>query len=142
MHQRTINELQIHSYFRVNLLQGLHWRLLLLRKQKHFFGFGNCLLNVTRFIIVLLEEKTVQANTIIKLIINNHSKGFIYLQVMSLPIIPVVLGSADYSKFAPTNSYVDVTKFDSAKDLSNFLLFLSSDGQAYNSYFEWKESYR
>ena len=61
---------------------------------------------------------------------------------MTLPIIPIVLGSADYSKFAPANSFIDVTKFDSAKDLSNFLLFLGSDSQAYNSYFEWKESYR
>ena len=65
-----------------------------------------------------------------------------YDQAMTLPVIPVVLGSADYSKFAPQNSYIDVSKFDSAKDLAEYLLFVGSDAQAYNSYFEWKESYR
>ena len=63
-------------------------------------------------------------------------------QTMTLPVIPVVLGSANYSKFAPPNSYIDVSKFDSAKDLAEFLHYVSSDVQTYNSYFEWKDSYR
>ena len=50
-------------------------------------------------------------------------------KVMTLPAIPIVLGSADYSKLAPQNSLLDISKFDSAKDLANYLHFLISDGQ-------------
>ena len=61
---------------------------------------------------------------------------------MTLPAIPVVLGLANYSKFAPPNSYIEVSKFNSAKDLAEYLTFVGSDAQAYNSYFEWKDNYR
>ena len=61
---------------------------------------------------------------------------------MTLPAVSVVLGSADYTKFAPANSYVDAAQFESPKDLANYLIFLSSDSVAYNSYFKWKEDHR
>jgi hypothetical protein len=47
-----------------------------------------------------------------------------WLQVMSLPVVPIVMGSGDYSKVCPPKSYIDVNDFASAKELANYLLYL------------------
>ena len=41
-----------------------------------------------------------------------------------LPIVPVVLGGANYERFAPPNSYINVAEFDSPKHLANYLIYL------------------
>lgn len=55
--------------------------------------------------------------------------------------IPIVYGGVDYSKFAPPNSVIDVSKFSSVEELAKYLKSLDEDPKKYLSYFEWKKHY-
>ncbi|XP_046640158.1 alpha-(1,3)-fucosyltransferase C-like [Daphnia pulicaria] len=55
--------------------------------------------------------------------------------------IPILLGGADYSKFAPPNSYINARDFDSPKQLAEYLLLLDQSDSLYASYFSWKKDY-
>ncbi|KAG5320829.1 FUCTC fucosyltransferase, partial [Pseudoatta argentina] len=57
-------------------------------------------------------------------------------------IIPVVYGGANYSRFAPPNSYVNALDFESPKELAAYLKYLSQDLQRYQSFLQWKKYYR
>ncbi|XP_038104882.1 alpha-(1,3)-fucosyltransferase C [Culex quinquefasciatus] len=57
-------------------------------------------------------------------------------------IIPVVFGGADYSKFVPPHSVIDVQEFGTVKELVNYLRFLADNPEEYVKYFWWKEQYR
>jgi len=54
----------------------------------------------------------------------------------------VVYGSANYSRFAPPNSYVNALDFESPKELAAYLKYLSQDLQRYQSFLQWKKYYR
>lgn len=56
-------------------------------------------------------------------------------------IIPVVFGGANYGKFLPPHSYVDVETFSNVRSLVEFLEWLGSSPQEYVKYFWWKEHY-
>jgi alpha-1,3-fucosyltransferase len=55
--------------------------------------------------------------------------------------IPIVLGGADYSKYAPPNSYINARDFDSPKELAEYLMLLDKSETMYASYFSWKKDY-
>ncbi len=55
--------------------------------------------------------------------------------------IPIVLGGADYSMFAPPNSYINARDFNSPKDLADYLIELNRTDSLYASYFYWKNEY-
>ncbi len=55
--------------------------------------------------------------------------------------IPILLGGADYSKFAPPNSYINARDFDSPKKLAEYLILLDKSDALYASYFSWKKNY-
>ncbi|XP_067657669.1 alpha-(1,3)-fucosyltransferase C-like isoform X2 [Haliotis asinina] len=55
--------------------------------------------------------------------------------------VPVVLGGADYQKFAPPHSFINIADFPDMKSLGDYLLKLEKDEQAYNKYLEWTKSY-
>lgn len=57
-------------------------------------------------------------------------------------IIPVVFGGADYGKFAPPKSYIDVQKFADVPELVDYLQWLVENPSEYIKYFWWKEHYR
>lgn len=57
-------------------------------------------------------------------------------------VIPVVYGGANYSEFAPPNSYVNALDFESPKELAAYLKYLSQDLQRYQSFLQWKKYYR
>jgi hypothetical protein len=59
-------------------------------------------------------------------------------KVLTLDIIPVVFGSANYSKIAPQKSYINAQEFKSPKQLAEYLLYLDKNSTAYAEYFEWK----
>lgn len=50
-------------------------------------------------------------------------------------------GGANYSKFAPDHSYINVLDYDSPRDLANYLLYLDSHPEDYLSYFWWREDF-
>jgi alpha-1,3-fucosyltransferase len=56
-------------------------------------------------------------------------------------IVPVVFGGADYTQYAPPNSYVNIADFKSPKDLADYLLLLSKNDALYSKYFDWKKDY-
>ena len=62
-----------------------------------------------------------------------------FFKVLEYDIIPVVLGSGNYSKMAPTKSYIDATQFESPKRLAEYLVYLDKNTTAYAEYFEWKK---
>ncbi|XP_055523455.1 alpha-(1,3)-fucosyltransferase C [Wyeomyia smithii] len=57
-------------------------------------------------------------------------------------IIPVVFGGADYAKFAPPRSYIDVQQFGTVPELVAYLEWLAENPSEYIKYFWWKEHYR
>ena len=61
--------------------------------------------------------------------------------VLSVDIVPVVLGHANYSHWLPAHSYIDVRDFDSPRHLVDYLKRLDADDALYNEYFRWKSQY-
>jgi alpha-1,3-fucosyltransferase len=55
--------------------------------------------------------------------------------------VPIVMGGANYSKFAPQYSYINVRDFGSPKDLAEYILLLDKNDYLYSRYFEWKKYY-
>ena len=55
-------------------------------------------------------------------------------------IIPVVMGAhpLDYKLVAPEHSYIHIEDFEGPKELAEYLLYLDSNDDEYNKYFEWK----
>ncbi|CAH1792543.1 unnamed protein product [Owenia fusiformis] len=60
---------------------------------------------------------------------------------MAYGMVPIVYGDIDYSELLPPHSYIDVTKFNSAKELAKFLTDLDKDDARYEEYFAWKKNY-
>lgn len=56
-------------------------------------------------------------------------------------VVPLVYGGADYSQYAPPNSYVNVADFATPKELGEYLTLLHNNDALYNKYFEWKKNY-
>lgn len=54
---------------------------------------------------------------------------------------PIVLGGANYSLFAPPNSYINARDFSSPKELTKYLIILNKSDSLYASYFSWKNEY-
>ena len=63
-------------------------------------------------------------------------------RVMSINIVPVVMGLANYRQMLPPHSYIDVRDFASPKHLVDFLKRLDAKDTLYNEYFRWKTHYR
>ena len=60
---------------------------------------------------------------------------------LTYPIIPIVLGGADYKAFLPPHSYIDVKDYSSPKKLAAHLHKLHKNDTLYNEYFAWKRDY-
>ena len=55
-----------------------------------------------------------------------------------MDIVPIVMGSANYSAIAPQGSYIDVNDFSSAEKLAEELKRLSNNREEYLNFFRWK----
>ena len=57
-------------------------------------------------------------------------------------IVPIVYGApkVDFERFAPPNSYIHVSDFDSPKELAEYLQVVDRNDTLYNSYFDWKRT--
>ncbi len=56
-------------------------------------------------------------------------------------VVPVVMGAGYDGRLAIPKSYIDVSDFNSIKELADHLLYLDKNDTAYNEYFAWKASY-
>lgn len=75
---------------------------------------------------------------------NSFCKDYVtekLFNVLKKNIIPIVYGGADYDKFAPPYSVIDVTKYKTIQELTDYLKFLDENTEEYLKYFEWKKSY-
>lgn len=61
--------------------------------------------------------------------------------VLTRNIVPIVYGGADYERYTPPHSVIDVTKYSTVKELVDYLKFLDENPKEYLKYFEWKKSY-
>ncbi|KAK8732032.1 hypothetical protein OTU49_007147 [Cherax quadricarinatus] len=61
-----------------------------------------------------------------------------FFNKLSLDVVPVVYGGANYSQHAPPHSYIDALSFPTAKALADYLIYLNKNDTAYNEYFRWK----
>ena len=57
-------------------------------------------------------------------------------------MVPITLGGANYTKYLPPNSFIDVRDFGSVKELADRLLYLRENINEYRKYFLWKEFYQ
>lgn len=55
--------------------------------------------------------------------------------------VPVVMGGANYSRFAPPHSYINARDFEFPRKLAEYLLLLDRKESLYTKYFEWKKYY-
>lgn len=61
--------------------------------------------------------------------------------MMKYYVIPVVYGGADYTRFLPPGSYINVQDFQSVAHLVDYLYYLANDTEEYMKYFWWKDYY-
>ena len=59
-------------------------------------------------------------------------------RAFSYDVLPIVLGSGNYSALLPPNSFINVADFDTPKKLAKLLRFLSDNPDEYEKYFAWK----
>lgn len=64
-----------------------------------------------------------------------------FYQHLDKDIVPVVYGGADYTKFAPPNSYINAAHFKSPYELAKYLDLLNNNDALYLSYFDWKKEF-
>jgi hypothetical protein len=58
------------------------------------------------------------------------------------PIIPIVYGVHDhYDQIAPTHSFINAAKFETMKQLADYLILLDKNDTLYNEYFWWKSHF-
>ncbi|XP_042864102.1 alpha-(1,3)-fucosyltransferase C-like isoform X2 [Penaeus japonicus] len=61
--------------------------------------------------------------------------------MMFYPLVPVVLGGADYDALLPPNSYIDATQY-TPLELAKKLQHLADHPQEYQTYLEWRRDYQ
>nr|CAH8829311.1 unnamed protein product [Trichobilharzia regenti] len=63
----------------------------------------------------------------------------LFLNGLKNTIVPIVMGAskAEYMRSAPSNSFIHVDDFSSAKQLADYLHYLDKNTTAYNEYFQW-----
>ncbi len=64
-----------------------------------------------------------------------------FYRPMMFDTVPIVMGGANYSKFAPPNSFINARDFNSPRELADYILLLNSTDTMYAKYFEWKTDY-
>ena len=63
-----------------------------------------------------------------------------FFRALQKPVVPVVMGGANYSCLAPPHSYIDATQ-RTPRQLAAYLHQLDADDGAYLRYFHWKVNY-
>ena len=62
-------------------------------------------------------------------------------RILQINVVPIVLGSANYSEILPPHSYIDVLDFASPRHLADYLKVLNANDTLYNEYFRWREKH-
>ena len=62
-----------------------------------------------------------------------------FFTTLNYEIVPVVLGSGDYTKYIPSSGFINVLDYKSPLHLAEHLNYLSQNQTAYMQYFKWKQ---
>ena len=68
---------------------------------------------------------------------NSFCKDYVtekLFRMLNIDVVPIVLGGANYSKFLPSETFVDVRDFTSPEKLAKFLKFLDKRKDLYTDY--------
>ncbi|XP_046577828.1 alpha-(1,3)-fucosyltransferase C-like isoform X1 [Haliotis rubra] len=65
----------------------------------------------------------------------------LFRTIMAADIVPVVRGSADYTKYMPPKSYINADDFSTVAELGKYLNYLDTNTTAYVEYLQWKKYY-
>ena len=63
-----------------------------------------------------------------------------FWSILPLDVVPIVRGAVDYTKFIPSDSYIDVRDFQGPKELAQYLQYLNQHDDLYNQYIRNKNS--
>ena len=75
---------------------------------------------------------------------NSHCQDYVtekMYRTLTMDMVPIVMGGADYKRMFPPHSFIDVRDFKSPRHLARHLHVLSGNNQAYLAYFNWKKKY-
>ncbi|XP_044747599.1 alpha-(1,3)-fucosyltransferase C-like [Coccinella septempunctata] len=64
-----------------------------------------------------------------------------FFNILKLNLIPIVYGTANYTRIAPPNSYINVKDYQNVSDMVEYLKILDDNPDLYLTYFEWKKDY-
>lgn len=64
-----------------------------------------------------------------------------FYRTLQFDTVPIVLGGADYQRFAPPHSYINALDFSTPKELADYLLLLDKSQELYAQYFQWRNDY-
>ena len=56
--------------------------------------------------------------------------------------VPIVLGGAHYSQYAPPHSYIKALDYKSPRELAEYLIQLDKNRKLYARYFEWRKHFK
>ena len=56
--------------------------------------------------------------------------------------VPIVMGGAHYSQYAPPHSYIKALDYKSPKELADYLIQLERNRKLYAHYFEWRKYFK
>ena len=75
---------------------------------------------------------------------NDYISEKFYNVLATKNAIPIVFGppKENYENIAPPYSFIHIEDFKNAKDLANYLLYLSKNITAYSEYFWWSKYYK
>jgi len=62
-----------------------------------------------------------------------------FFYMLRYDIIPIVLGSGNYTRYVPKSAFINAFDFVSPKHLADYLTYLNQNKTAYNEYFKWKK---
>ncbi|XP_067645906.1 alpha-(1,3)-fucosyltransferase C-like [Eurosta solidaginis] len=65
-----------------------------------------------------------------------------FFKALSAHLLPVVFGGANYTYFAPPNSYINASDFTSIRELTDYLFYLDQNPEEHIKYFTWRHKYK
>jgi len=65
-----------------------------------------------------------------------------FFRLIKYPIVPVVFGQTNYSRFIPSSGFIDVQQFANVEQLANRLIEVKSNSTLYEEYFHWKNDFQ
>ncbi len=65
-----------------------------------------------------------------------------FFKVFDYDMVPIVFGTANYSKVAPAKSYLNVDDFETLEIFVAHIQYLERNATAYAEYFEWKSHFK